>query len=237
LTVSSSSSRAVRIGASILTADFSCLRRDMEALEEAGIDYFHVDVMDGQFVPAITLGPHVVSGMRRATLLPLDVHLMVVEPEKQIEAFGKAGSDGLAAHVEAMVDPEGFFNGVRTAGMQVGISLTPDTLVAAVEPFLSKVDQVLVMSVQPGKGGQPFMESALSRIAELRTLIDRANLAVDIAVDGGINEQTAPRVAAAGATMLVVGTALLDQREDLRGALSRIRAAIANHTLSLRSQD
>jgi ribulose-phosphate 3-epimerase len=217
---------AVRIGASILTADLTCIGPSVDALQDAGVDYIHVDVMDGQFVPAITFGPPLVAGLRRVTTLPLDVHLMVLTPEKQIEPFQRAGTDSLTAHVEATRDLPGFFRQCRALGMEVGIALNPETPVEAVVPYLPLVSQVLVMSVHPGKGGQPFLEESVERIVDLHAAIDRGGHDVRIAVDGGINEETAPRVVRAGATLLVVGTAIVNHHAGLNEAVTRLRAAV-----------
>lgn len=175
-------------------------------MEAAGADWVHVDVMDGRFVPNITIGPVVVQAIKRAATRPLDVHLMIVEPEKYIEAFAKAGADILTVHVETSPHLHRTLQQIRQAGAKPAVVLNPSTPVSAVEEVLSEVEMVLVMSVNPGFGGQSFIEGAVEKVRKLRAMIDARGLNVDIEVDGGINADTARRVVEAGATVLVAGS-------------------------------
>ena len=191
-------------------------------MEAAGADWIHVDVMDGRFVPNITLGPVIVEAVRRATKLPVDVHLMIVEPEKYIEAFAKAGADVLTVHVEACPHLHRTLQQIRQAGAKPSVVLNPGTPVSTIEEVLGDVDMVLVMSVNPGFGGQKFIPGAVDKIRRLRKLIDERGLKVDIEVDGGINATTAREVVAAGANVLVAGNAVYGAK-DYAEAIRAIR--------------
>jgi len=215
-------SRSVLIAPSILSADFGRLADEVRAVEQAGADYIHVDVMDGRFVPNITLGPVVVEAVRRATQLPLDVHLMIVEPEKYVEAFAAAGANLISIHVEASPHLHRTLHQIREAGARPAAVLNPSTPVDMVEDVLDDLDMVLLMSVNPGFGGQRFIPRVLDKIRRLRQLVSSRGLKVDIEVDGGIDPDTAPRVIEAGANVLVAGTAVF-RAKDYRAAIASLR--------------
>lgn len=209
----------VLIAPSILSADFSCLAGEIKRVEEAGADMLHVDVMDGHFVENITIGPCVIKDMRKHTRLPLDVHLMIENPQRYIDAFVRAGSDMLTLHIET-IGPQAFRRQaayLKKRGVKVGLSLNPRTPLQKIKSLLSVTDFVLVMAVNPGFGGQVFMPEVLPKIRKLRALFNR-----DIAVDGGINEATARQVLRAGANILAAGSYLFKAR-DVKGAMERIR--------------
>jgi ribulose-phosphate 3-epimerase len=216
----------VLIAPSILSADLAHLADEIRQVEQAGADWIHVDVMDGRFVPNITLGPVVVQAARRITRLPLDVHLMIVEPERYVEAFAEAGADVISVHVEASVHLQRTLAEIRRLGKRAGVVLNPHTPEAHIEYVLEDVDLVLVMSVNPGFGGQRFLASVLPKLTAIRKMIDRAGLSVDLEVDGGIAPETARRVVDAGARVLVAGSAVFGQ-PDRDQALRAIRAAVA----------
>jgi len=215
-------SRSVLIAPSILSADFGRLADEVSAVDQAGADYIHVDVMDGRFVPNITLGPVVVEAVRRATRLPLDVHLMIVEPEKYVEAFAAAGANLISVHVEASPHLHRTLHQIREAGARPAAVLNPSTPVDMVEDVLDDLDMVLLMSVNPGFGGQRFIPRVLDKIRRLRQLVSSRALKVDIEVDGGIDPDTAPRVIEVGANVLVAGTAVF-RAKDYRAAIASLR--------------
>jgi ribulose-phosphate 3-epimerase len=212
----------VRIAPSILSADFGRLADEVRAVAAAGADWIHVDVMDGRFVPNLTIGPAVVRAIREATDLPLDVHLMIVEPERYLESFAEAGADTLTVHVEASPHLHRTVQQVRALGKRAGVSLNPHTPPEAVEYVLGDVDLVLAMSVNPGFGGQSFIPSTLPKIRRLRQLIDESGQAVDLEVDGGIHQGTAEKVRRAGADVLVAGSAVFRQ-DDYQRAIKALR--------------
>jgi ribulose-phosphate 3-epimerase len=213
----------VRIAPSILSADFSRLGEDLRAVEAAGADLIHVDVMDGRFVPNITIGPLVVEAVKRSTTLPLDVHLMIVEPEKYIADFVKAGASIITVHQEACVHLHRTLQQIRAAGAKASVVLNPGTSLVTIEEVLSECDQVLLMSVNPGFGGQSFIASTVDKVRRLRTQLDARGLQhVEIEVDGGINHETAKLVVAAGANVLVAGNAVF-KTADYRAAIAAVR--------------
>ncbi len=197
-----------RIAPSILSADFSRLGEEIEAVAAAGADFIHVDVMDGHFVPNLTIGPLVVKAIRKTTKLPFDVHLMISPVDPYIDEFVKAGADILTVHPEAGPHLHRTLQAIRAAGARPGVALNPGTPVSAIEPVLGDVDLILVMSVNPGFGGQAFIDSQLKKIETIRKLIDASGTNVMLEVDGGVNAETAPRVVAAGADVLVAGSAV-----------------------------
>jgi len=215
-------SRSVLIAPSILSADFGRLADEVRAVEQAGADYIHVDVMDGRFVPNITLGPVLVEAVRRATRLPLDVHLMIVEPEKYVEAFAAAGASLISVHVEASPHLHRTLHQIRQAGARPAAVLNPATPAELVGDVLDDLDMVLVMSVNPGFGGQRFIPRALDKIRRLRQLVNSRGLKVDIEVDGGIDPDTAPKAIEAGANVLVAGTAVFHAK-DYGAAIAALR--------------
>jgi ribulose-phosphate 3-epimerase len=198
----------VRIAASILSADFAALGREIEAVTAAGADWIHVDVMDNHFVPNLTIGPMVVKALRGHSRQPFDVHLMITPVDTLVPAFADAGADTISFHPEAGPHVYRTLQLIKSFGKRVGLVLNPGTPLSAVEPVLGDLDLVLVMSVNPGFGGQAFMESQLAKIAALRKAIDALGKPIDLEVDGGVNAETAKRCIAAGADALVAGTAV-----------------------------
>ena len=201
---------AVKIAPSILSADFARLGEEVAAICEAGCDYVHVDVMDGHFVPNITIGPDVVKAIKPHASRPLDVHLMIAPVDPYITAIAEAGADIITFHPEAGPHPHRTAQAIRAAGCRVGVSLNPGTPLAALDQLLDLVDLVLVMSVNPGFGGQSFITSQLEKIWQLRQLIDASGRDIELEVDGGVNRETAAQVIAAGANVLVAGTATFE---------------------------
>jgi len=204
------------IAPSILAADFGRLAAEVEALEGAGADYIHVDVMDGRFVPNLTIGPPVLAALRRATRLPLDVHLMIEDPDRLLTAFAAAGADVLTVHVEACTHLHRTLQTIHALGKRAGVALNPATPIESVRWVLDQVDQVLLMAVNPGFGGQSFIPATLARLVELQRLLAQVGPAAtsgaptpDIEVDGGIDAENIAEVARAGANVLVAGTAIL----------------------------
>ena len=214
--------RSVKIAPSILSADFARLGEEVRALEAAGADWVHVDVMDGRFVPNITLGPPIVAALRKVTKLPLDCHLMIVEPERYVEAFAAAGADVISVHAEASVHLHRTLSHIRSLGKRAGVVLNPSTDERALEYVLEVTDLVLVMSVNPGFGGQSFIEEVVPKIARIRKQIDERGLAIDLQVDGGINKDTARTVVEAGANVLVAGNAVFSNT-SYAAAIAEIR--------------
>ncbi len=216
----------VKVAPSILSADFGRLADEVRAVEAAGADYIHVDVMDGRFVPNLTIGPVVVEAVRRATKLPLDVHLMIVEPEKYVDDFVKAGANLVSVHQETCPHLNRTLEQIRHAGATPSVVLNPSTPLVTLEEVLGEVGQVLLMSVNPGFGGQSFIAPTVDKVRRLKAMLDARGLGakVDIEVDGGINDATAKQVVAAGARVLVAGSHVF-KAKDYRAAILGLRGA------------
>jgi ribulose-phosphate 3-epimerase len=223
----------LRIAPSILSADFGRLAEEVRAVEAAGADVIHVDVMDGRFVPNITLGPAIVAAVRRVTKLPIDTHLMIVEPEKYVDAFAAAGANIISVHVEACAHLHRVLQQIRAAGAEPAVALNPHTPPEGLEYVLDECAMVLVMSVNPGFGGQKYIPSAARKVAKLRSMADARGLSLSIEVDGGIVPATAEEVVRAGADTLVAGSAVFgnppysEAIRALRSAGERARASEA----------
>jgi ribulose-phosphate 3-epimerase len=214
----------VKIAPSILSADFARLGEEIQAAETAGADWIHVDVMDGHFVPNLTIGPVVVRHLRPVTSLPLDVHLMIDEPERYIPAFASAGADCITVHVEACPDLPPVIESIKEFGIKAGVTLRPATPLTTVEGVLPEVALVLIMSVEPGFGGQAYIPESTAKIARLRQMLDERGLDhVELEVDGGIGPDNAAEIAAAGATVLVVGSAVFNDRDSVANNITALR--------------
>lgn len=217
--------KRLKIAPSILSADFAELGRQVSEAEAAGADYIHIDVMDGHFVPNITVGPLVVRAVRGVTSLPLDVHLMIEEPERYLQSFCEAGATGLTVHVETCPHLHRTVQQIKELGCRAGVTLNPSTPIVSLEEILRYVDLVLVMTVNPGFGGQSFIKSSVPRIARVRAMLDQLGASAELEVDGGIDAHTAPLVVAAGADVLVAGSAVFNNAEGISGAIAALRAA------------
>ncbi len=216
-------SRKIQIAPSLLSSDFSRLGEEIRAVEAAGADLIHVDVMDGHFVPNITIGPLIVEAARRSTKLPLDVHLMITNPELYIADFAKAGADCITVHVETAFHLNRLVQSIREhAGVKASVSLNPATPLSALDYILPEINRVLIMSVNPGFGGQAFIPSCLGKIAELRKRIDGLRLRTEIDIDGGVKPENAQSIIDAGADILVAGSAVLGA-EDYAEAIRSVR--------------
>lgn len=202
-----------KIAPSILSADFTCLGEEIRAVERAGADYIHIDVMDGHFVPNITIGPAIVKAARRSTDLPLDVHLMISEPERFIEEFAEAGADILSVHAEALNHIHRAVQLIKKRGVRPGLSLNPATPLTVLDYILGDLDMVLLMTVNPGFGGQKFIPEVVPKIKRLKKMISEGNLDVEIEVDGGIGPDTVKQVASAGADVFVAGSAIFSTQD------------------------
>jgi ribulose-phosphate 3-epimerase len=213
---------AVKIAPSILSADFAALGAEVRTIEEGGADWVHVDVMDGRFVPNLTIGPPVVKALRRVTRLPLDVHLMIVEPERYLEDFAAAGADVISIHVEASTHLQRALRRIRELGKRAGVVLNPHTPEDTLRYVLDDLDLILVMSVNPGFGGQAFLPQVLPKVTALRRMIDAAQRPIELEIDGGIQPETAHLAIQAGASVLVAGSAVFGQ-PDRAAAIRSLR--------------
>jgi len=221
------SRRRVRIAPSILSADFSRLGEQVAEAERAGADIIHIDVMDGRFVPNITVGPLVVRALRPVTRLPLHVHLMIVEPERHIDAFARAGADLITVHVETSPHLDRALAQIREAGARPAVTLNPTTPLVMIEEVLDQVDLILLMTVNPGFGGQEMIPSSPDRVRRLRRMLDERGLeGCSIEVDGGINEATIPEIVSAGADVLVMGSAIFGAEGGIAEAMCRMRSLL-----------
>ncbi len=215
----------MKIAPSILSADFANLARDVKLVEENGADYIHVDIMDGHFVPNLTFGPNVVAAIRPHTKLPLDCHLMIEQPELYVEAFAKAGADIINVHVEATPHIHRVLQMIEAAGVRAGVTINPGTPVSAIQHVLGMVDLVLVMTVNPGFGGQKFIPEALEKVTELAELRDLQGFGFEIEVDGGVTHETIGACKEAGADVFVAGSYIYDA-EDPAGRLAALREVL-----------
>jgi ribulose-phosphate 3-epimerase len=214
-----------KIAPSILSADFARLGAHVKEAEMAGVDYIHVDVMDGHFVPNITIGPLIVKALRPVTALPLDVHLMIKQPERYLADFAEAGADILTVHVETCPHLHRTIQHIKELGVKAGVTLNPATPLVTLEEVLPEVDQVLIMSVNPGFGGQSYIPGSTAKIARLRAMLDAINSPAELEVDGGINTTTVKEIVAAGATVLVAGSAIFNQRASVADNVQQLRAS------------
>jgi ribulose-phosphate 3-epimerase len=214
----------IRIAPSILSADFGRLADEVRAVEAAGADWIHVDVMDGRFVPNITIGPLVVEAVRNVTRLPIDAHLMIVEPERYVEAFAKAGADLISVHAEVSPHLHRTIQAIRAAGARPSVALNPSTPLDCLEYVLGDVDMVLLMTVNPGFGGQSYIPAVTEKVRRLRRMADERGQELEIEVDGGVKAGTVGEVAQAGANVLVAGTAVFGAK-DYRAAVHDLRDA------------
>ncbi|MCX6003532.1 MAG: ribulose-phosphate 3-epimerase [Chloroflexi bacterium] len=216
----------VKISPSILSADFTRLGEQVAEVTRAGADYIHIDVMDGHFAPQITIGPPVVTAIRKCTNLPLDLHLMIESPENQINQFANAGANLITVHIETCQHLHRVIQMIKDKGIKAGVSVNPATPISLLDEILPEVDMVVVMTVNPGFSGQIFIESTLGKIARLRAELDKRDLNAELEVDGGINEKTASLVVKAGGRVLVAGSAVFNTRESIGDAIKRLRESL-----------
>ena len=218
----------IKLAASILSADFSRLGEAVAEATQAGVDYIHVDIMDGRFVPNITFGADMVKAIRSQTTLPLDVHLMIAEPERHVQRFAAAGGDIITVHAEACTHLHRVVHQIKESGAKAGVAINPGTPISAVEDLLSDLDLVLVMSVNPGFPAQEFILGSVDKLQRMRQRLDAMGAGAELEVDGGVNEATAASVAKAGARVLVAGSALFNDRGTVRENLDRLRSALSS---------
>ena len=218
----------IKIAPSILSADFSRLGEQVAEAAQAGADYIHVDIMDGQFVPNLTIGAPVVKAIRRWTDVPLDIHMMVAEPDRFIADFVDAGADTITVHAEAATHLHRVVHQVKEAGVRVGVAINPATPVNVLDTLLPDLDQVLVMTVNPGFGGQSFIHGTVGKISKVRAWLDDAGLGAELEVDGGINAATAPIAASAGARVLVAGSAVFNPDSSVADSIATLRASLVS---------
>ena len=218
--------RKIKLAPSILSADFGRLGEQVAEATQAGADYIHLDVMDGRFVPNLTFGPVVIEGIKSYTHLPLDAHLMVVEPDRRIKDFIDAGVDHITVHVEACLHLHRVIQQIKEGGCRAGVALNPTTPISAVEEALPFLDLVLILTVNPGFGGQTLIPEVLDKVRRLSALASERGYKVEIEVDGGVNADTAPAVVRAGADTLVAGSAVFNKRESVKEAIVRLRSSL-----------
>lgn len=216
----------MKLAPSILNADFARLGEAVQAVERAGADWVHVDVMDGHFVPNLTFGPKMVADLHKATGLPLDVHLMIERPDDWVDRYIEAGAAYVVVHVEAAKDVRGTLARIRQRGAKAGLTLNPETPVEKVLPFLGELDLLLVMSVRPGFGGQKFIEGALDKLRVVRKALDERKLMAELEIDGGVKLDNARRVVDAGATVVVAGSAIFEAPEGVGAAVAKFREVL-----------
>jgi ribulose-phosphate 3-epimerase len=217
----------IAIEASVLSADFARLGEQAREAEAAGVEGVQVDVMDGRFVPRITFGPPVVEALRSVVSAPLDVHLMIVEPERHLADFARAGADRLVVHQEACLHLHRVLQSIHELGAEAGVAINPSTPLCVLEELLDLTDVIQVMTVNPGFGGQPFIHSQVDKIRRLRQMLDDRGLQIPIAVDGGIDPRTAPLVVEAGATVLVAGSSIYNNKASVADNVAALRASVA----------
>ncbi len=220
-------SQKVKISPSILSADFTRLGEQVAEVTKAGADYLHIDVMDGQFAPQITIGPSVVAAIRKCTNIPLDLHLMIEAPENQVNQFASAGANIITVHIETCPHLHHVIQIIKDKGVKAGVAVNPATSLSLLDDILPDVDMVVVMTVNPGFSGQSFMESIVGKIARLRAELDKRGLNAELEVDGGVNEKTASSVVKAGGRVLVAGSAVFNSRESISDAIKRLRESFA----------
>lgn len=216
----------IKIAPSILAADFTRLGEQVRDADQAGADWIHIDVMDGRFVPNITMGPLVVEAVKRVTSLPLDVHLMIVEPERYIDAFAQAGADHITVHIEASPNFHRTVQTIHEAGCKAGVAINPHTSATALTEMMPFIDIINVMTVNPGFGGQAFIAQTMSKIADLRAMVGDIRRDIFIEVDGGINAETASSAIQAGADVLVVGSAIFSDDYSVQAGVDKIRNTV-----------
>jgi ribulose-phosphate 3-epimerase len=222
------STPTVKIFPSLLSADFRYLGQQIEEVERAGVDGIHLDVMDGRFVPNITIGPFIIEAARKSTMLPLDVHLMIIEPERYLADFARAGADMISVHQETCPHLHRTIQQIKQLDKRAGVVLNPSTPLATLIEVLSDVDFILLMSVNPGFGGQSFIETSVDKAHRLRRMLDDRGSQAEIEIDGGIDAQTAPQVVAAGASMLVAGSAIFRAPGGPAEGVKRLRTSITS---------
>lgn len=220
--------KPIKIAPSILAADFARLGEEVKQAQDAGADWIHIDVMDGQFVPNITMGPLVVEAVKKVANIPLDVHLMTVQPERLIGRFAACGADSITVHVEACAHLHRVLGEVKSAGCRAGVALNPHTPAASLGEILDMVDIINVMTVNPGFGGQEFITATTAKIASLRAMVDEGESKIDIEVDGGINRETISLAAAAGANVMIAGTCVFGHAGGIGAGIEELRRAIAS---------